>query len=109
MTEGFRGDSTFFVHFFGGSVALAAAAVLGVPLLHACLIVLCLAAVLTAELFHRALVAGFEALAHSNRLPAELVRKTRRISTAAVTVTTIAALLTVALVIGLRLWRTFSG
>ena len=109
LTEGFRGDSTFFVYFFGGTVMLAAGWVLRISLVQRCFMVLSLSTVIGAELFHRALMQTLESLPDSSRPPAPTVRKLRRISAAGVTMITLGTLLAIGLIIGHRLWETFTG
>ena len=59
LKQGVRGQSSFFVHFFLAAVVLVAAAVLRVERVEWCLLVLCIAGVLAAEMFRlRAGVAG---------------------------------------------------
>ncbi len=59
MKEGVHGQSSFFAHFFVAAAVVAAAVVLGVSLVEWCLLVLCIAGVLTAEMFNSA----FESMA----------------------------------------------
>ena len=49
---GVRGQSSFFVHFFIAALVVAAGAVLRVSLIEWCLLLLCIAGVLTAEMFN---------------------------------------------------------
>jgi hypothetical protein len=49
MKAGVRGQSSFFVHFFIAAVVVAAGAVLQVSLIEWCLLLLCIAGVLTAD------------------------------------------------------------
>ena len=53
--RGVRGQSSFFVHFFVAAAVIAAAAVLDVPLVEWCLLLLCITIVLVAEMFNSAL------------------------------------------------------
>jgi diacylglycerol kinase len=55
MKVGVRGQSSFFVHFFFVFAVAAAGAVLGINHLEWCLLTLCAAAVMTAEMFNTAL------------------------------------------------------
>ena len=55
VKEGVRGQSSFFVHFFVAAAVVAAGVVLHVDLLEWCLLVLCIAGVITAEMFNSAL------------------------------------------------------
>ena len=59
VKEGVHGQSSFFVHFFVTAVVIAAGVVLGVSLEEWCLLVLCIAGVLVAEMFNSA----FESMA----------------------------------------------
>ena len=52
---GVRGQSSFFVHFFTTTAVIVAAAVMDVSLIEWCLLLICIAAVLTAEMFNSAL------------------------------------------------------
>src|SRR5947208_2743440 len=53
--RGVRGESNFFVHLFMAAAVVAAAIVLGADLVDWCLLVLCIATVLAAEMFNCAL------------------------------------------------------
>ena len=55
MKAGVRGQSSFFVHFFMTAAVIVAAVVLRVDLIEWCLLLLCIAVVLTAEMFNSAL------------------------------------------------------
>ena len=55
VKEGVRGQSSFFVHFFIAAAVIVAAAVLGVSLEEWCLLLLCIAGVITTEMFNSAL------------------------------------------------------
>ena len=55
VKAGVRGQSSFFVHFFIAALVVAAGAVLRVILIEWCLLLLCIAGVLTAEMFNSAL------------------------------------------------------
>jgi diacylglycerol kinase len=52
---GIRGQSSFFVHFFIAAAVILAAKVLRVDLIEWCILLLCIALVLTAEMFNSAL------------------------------------------------------
>jgi diacylglycerol kinase len=52
LKSGIRGQSTFFVHFFVAAIVVAAAAMLGMDLYEWSLLLLCIAGVLTAEMFN---------------------------------------------------------
>jgi diacylglycerol kinase len=64
---GVRGHSSFFVHFFFTALVVAAAIVLDCTLLDWCLLVGCIGAVLTAELFNSALETLFRGLDEETR------------------------------------------
>jgi diacylglycerol kinase len=53
--EGVRGQSSFFFHFFAAVMVVAAGAVLGLDRVEWCLLVLCIAGVLTTEMLNSAL------------------------------------------------------
>jgi diacylglycerol kinase len=55
VKEGVRGQSSFFVHFFVAAVVVAAGLVLGISRTEWCLLAMCIAGVLTAEMFNSAL------------------------------------------------------
>lgn len=55
IKEGVRGQSSFFVHFFIAAAVVAAGAVLQLNCVEWCLLALCIAGVLTAEMFNSAL------------------------------------------------------
>jgi diacylglycerol kinase len=55
LKAGVRGQSTFFVHFFATAVVIAAAAVLRVNEYEWCLLLLCIAGVITTEMLNSAL------------------------------------------------------
>jgi diacylglycerol kinase len=61
IKRGVRGQSSFFAHFFVALCVVVAAAVLRMPLSSWCLLVLCVASVLVAEMFNSA----FEKLARA--------------------------------------------
>ena len=52
---GIRGQSSFRVHFAAAGAVIAAAAALGMPCWQWCVLLLCIASVLTAEMFNSAL------------------------------------------------------
>jgi diacylglycerol kinase len=55
MKAGVRGQSSFFVHFFVAAGVIAAAAVLQATFCEWCLLLLCIAGVLAAEMFNSAI------------------------------------------------------
>lgn len=83
LVRGVRCDSAFFVHFFGISIVIAAALVLGIGWMQWTAIAGCLTLVLTAQMFNQAL----KALAHvEDETPAPHVERALAIGTAAVLV-----------------------
>ncbi len=52
--RGFRGESSFFVHFFAAALVVTAALALGADRNEWCLLLLCITLVLTAEMFNSA-------------------------------------------------------
>jgi diacylglycerol kinase len=55
VKEGVRGQSSFFVHFFIAAAVVVAGVVLGMDCVEWCVLLLCIAGVLTAEMFNSAL------------------------------------------------------
>jgi diacylglycerol kinase len=55
MRRGIRGHSSFFVHFFAAAIVILAAGALRCSLFEWCLLIGCIGAVLTAELFNSAI------------------------------------------------------
>ena len=55
IKEGVRGQSSFFVHFFIAAAVVVAGVVLGMDCVEWCVLLLCIAGVLTAEMFNSAL------------------------------------------------------
>lgn len=104
VTLGVRRDSTFFVHFFSGSIVIAAALVLGLPLLHWILLVMALTIVLTAEMFQQVLKTILESLGH--HFP-ESARRAERIGTAGVFVAILGTVVTIGLIFAQRLVEVF--
>lgn len=103
---GLRGDSILFVHFFTGSAILCTALVMGISIVEWCVVVLSLATVLAAELFHQVLKSLVEAVGHQFAEPA---RRPLRIAIAAVFVTMAGAVTALALIFGRRLIEIFGG
>jgi diacylglycerol kinase len=66
IREGVRGQSTFFVHFFVAAAVLAAGVAMQVDRYEWCLLVLCIAGVVTAELFNSALESMAKAVTTEN-------------------------------------------
>ncbi|GAB4159008.1 MAG: hypothetical protein Tsb009_36260 [Planctomycetaceae bacterium] len=106
FTAGFRSDSTFFVHFFIGSVLVATGLILGLHTLQWSIFVLALTVVLSAEMFHQVLKGVLKNFSHhfSHEMTHAL-----RIASAAVFVAILGAVLAIGLVFGERLSELFSG
>lgn len=64
LKAGVRGQSSFFVHFFVAAVVAATGAVLGVNRYEWCLLLLCIAGVMTAEMFNSALESMAKAITY---------------------------------------------
>jgi diacylglycerol kinase len=64
VKEGVRGQSSFFVHFFIAAAVVATGLVLRVNLYEWCLLVLCIAGVITAEMFNSAFESMARAITH---------------------------------------------
>jgi diacylglycerol kinase len=102
---GIRGHSSFFVHFFFAALVLAAGIVLHCALLEWCLLLGCIGAVLTAELFNSAL----ETLVHGLEEPAKTrVRPCLDIGGGAVLLASIMAMIVGSLVFLNRLLLLFA-
>ena len=100
MSQGFRLDSTFFVHFFVISVLLASSMVFGLGVVGWCLVVMSLSMVLAAEMFNQVLKIVWEGVGH---LFDERTRRASKIGSAGVFVTIVGAVMVIALVFGHRL------
>lgn len=109
LTEGFRRESAFFAHFFTGSIALSAAAVLGVSLVQWCLVAMCIASVVAAELFQQSVRVVTDSLIEDGHLSEETARVSRRLGTAAILVVMLGASLTILMIIGGNLWDRYSA
>lgn len=100
MTLGFRADSTFFVHFFTGSIVVAVAIVLGLTTLQWTILILSLTLVLSAEMFLQVIKNITQSIGHHFE---ETAKKSERIGTAAVFVTILGTVLAIGLIFGQRL------
>ncbi|HTI52044.1 MAG TPA: diacylglycerol kinase [Planctomycetaceae bacterium] len=101
---GVRSDSVFFVHFFGISLVIAAALVLGVGVMQWIAIAACLTLVLTAEMFNQAL----KSLAQPDDRPCEpAAKRAMAMGTAAVMVACSGSSLVMTLVFWQRLQQIF--
>ncbi len=66
VKEGVHGQSSFFVHFFVAIAVVAAGEALRVNLYEWCLLLLCIAGVITAEMFNSALESMAKAITHES-------------------------------------------
>lgn len=106
FTLGFRGDSSFFVLFFTGSLFVTSGLVLGISLLEWSILVMSLTVVLTAEMFHSVLKAILHSIEHHFPQPA---RQALNIGAAAVLLSRIGSTVAIGLIFGQRLWNIFSA
>ena len=106
ITLGFRSDSSFFVHFFTGCIVVTAGMVLGIELIQWTILVPTLTVVLAVEMFHSVLKSILLNIEHHFPKPAQ---KALRMSTAAVFVTNLGAVITIGLIFGSRLVQIFAG
>ena len=101
-----RAEVSFFVHLFVTMIVVLSGAVLGLSRLEWCLIVLCVATTLSAEMFNRVLR---ELLQSVGRQLESRTQKALRIGTAAVFVTMVGALMTLSIIFGQHLFEMFGG
>ena len=106
VTLGFRADSTFFVHFFTGSIVVAVAIVLGLTMMQWTTMILSLTLVLAAEMFLQVIKNITQSIGHHFE---ETAKKSERIGTAAVFVTILGAVLSIGLIFGQRLTELYGG
>lgn len=106
ISQGVRGDSTFFVHFFLTCLIVTSALVLGIPFMHWTVLILAMTVVLAAEMFHQVLKSVWEHLGHHFEEPAQ---KSLRMGTAAVFVTMAGASLCITIIFAQRIWQMFAG
>lgn len=106
LTFGFRSDSIFFVHLFTGSLAIAAAALLGLTAAGWAILVLALGMAVSAELFHQLLKQLGTTLAPASPQSARTIR---RFGTAATAIATLTSGIAIAILLIGRLWGLFSG
>ncbi|QDT95221.1 diacylglycerol kinase [Gimesia aquarii] len=102
ITFGIRLDSTFFIHFFTGSAVIAGAMLLGLSATHWAIIVLAMTTVLCAQMFNQVLKSIWKLL--GNHLPAES-QNTFKAGTAAVCVSIIGSVITIAIIFCSALYR----
>ncbi|MBI5760777.1 MAG: diacylglycerol kinase [Planctomycetales bacterium] len=98
FVRGVRSDSSFFVHFFGGSIVLAMGFVLHVGTLDWIIITFCLTLVLMAELFNHALRTML--LAGDADHESSAVRRALGMSTAAVMAAVAGSLVILTIIFG---------
>lgn len=104
LVGGVRSDSVFFVHFFGISLVIAAALVLGVGVMQWIAIAACLTLVLTAEMFNQAL----KSLAQPDDRPCgPAAKRAMAMGTAAVMVACSGSILVMTLVFWQRVQQLF--
>ncbi len=104
LVRGIRSDSAFFVHFFGISIVIAAALVLGIGWMQWVAIAGCLALVLTAEMFNQALKALAQACGQDSSADGQ---RALAIGTAAVLVACIGSTVVLTLVFWQRCEQMF--
>jgi len=104
ITFGIRLDSTFFIHFFTGSAVIAAAMLLGLSATHWAIIVLAMTTVLCAQMFNQVLKSIWNLL--GTQLPAES-QNMFKAGTAAVCVSIIGSVITIAIIFSAALYRQF--
>jgi undecaprenol kinase/diacylglycerol kinase (ATP) len=106
LVGGFRSGSALFVHFFGISIVIAAALVLGIEWTHWIGIAGCLTLVLTAEMFNQA----FKTLASANgQESTPEVQRALAIGTAAVVVSCTGSTIILTLIFWQRFQQLFAG
>jgi diacylglycerol kinase len=104
ITQGFRLDSTMFVHLFSSIIVLVAAGVLGMNLGQWSIIALGLTFVLSAEMFNQVLKT---LLKSDGRALSETSQQALRIATAAVFVAILGAVVSISLIFAQRLDEMF--
>lgn len=106
LVGGVRSDSSFFVHFFGATIVLAASGVLGLGRMQWAIVLACLTLVLCAEMFNHAL----RALVHDNtEPPGPAAQRVLGMGSAAVLVAIVGAVLVIGLVFWERAEQLFPG
>jgi diacylglycerol kinase len=104
ITAGFRSDSVFFVHLFAGSLAVAAAAMLGLSATQWSILVLALSGTISAELFHQVLKQLNDLVGDTNPKSASAIR---RLGAAAGAAATLGSAASIAVILGSRIWSLF--
>ncbi len=102
ITFGIRLDSTFFIHFFSGSAVIAAAMLMGLSATHWAIVILAMTTVLSAQMFNQVLKSIWNLV--GSHLPAESQNKFKA-GTAAVCVSIMGSIITIAIVFGSALYR----
>ena len=102
ITFGIRLDSTFFIHFFSGSAVIAAAMLMGLSATHWAIVILAMTTVLSAQMFNQVLKSIWNLV--GSHLPAES-QNTFKAGTAAVCVSIMGSIITIAIVFGSALYR----
>lgn len=106
ITAGFRSDSVFFVHLFAGSLAVAAAVLLGLDATQWGIVILALSMTIASELFHQVLKQLGGLIDSTEEAPAAALR---RFGAAAVAVATIGSVTSISVILGSRLWSLFEA
>jgi diacylglycerol kinase len=102
ITFGIRLDSTFFIHFFSGSAVIAAAMLMGLSATHWAIVILAMTIVLSDQMFNQVLKSIWNLV--GSHLPAES-QNTFKAGTAAVCVSIMGSIITIAIVFGYALYR----
>jgi diacylglycerol kinase len=105
LVRGIRCDSAFFVHFFGISIVVAAARILGIGWMQWTAIIGCLTVVLTAQMFNQALKCLSQT---TDETPAPHIERALAIGTAAVLVACTGSTLILTVIFGQRTLELFA-
>ncbi|QDT39644.1 diacylglycerol kinase [Stratiformator vulcanicus] len=106
MTQAFRRDSIFFVHFFSGALVAAGALAFGLTAIEWCVLVFAFAAIIAAELVHQVVL---EFASVHEDLPADSHRRMTRLAMALVMTAGAAAVITAAAIFAKHIYVAFSG
>lgn len=106
ITQGFRLDSTFFVHFFVISILIAAGIVFGLGMTSWCLLTLSLSMVLAAQMFNQVLKIVWSSFGHQFD---ERTRQAARVGSAGVFVAILGAVIVIGTVFGHRLTQLYGS
>jgi diacylglycerol kinase len=104
MREGVRGQNSFWVHFLVAAAVVAAGVVLGISLTEWCLVAICIAGVIAAEMFNSALESMAKAITGESH---PHLGNSLDIGSAAVLVAAIGAAAVGAIIFGHRLGNSF--